>query len=75
MIEICPAGPPKLISPSFNQNQKACSKLTGAGRSGDSDIEGLQQLKSTGHYSRTTWQLRDTERKITIPTQPLPHLS
>jgi hypothetical protein len=33
MIAICPAGPPKLIKPSFNQNQKACSRLTlGAGK-------------------------------------------
>src|SRR3990167_11147350 len=30
MMEICPAGPPKLISPSLSQNQKACSRLTGS---------------------------------------------
>ncbi|MNF97498.1 hypothetical protein D3C84_803290 [compost metagenome] len=30
MIEICPAGPPKLMKPSFSQNQNACSRLTGA---------------------------------------------
>ena len=32
-MAICPAGPPKLMNPSFNQNQNACRKLTGWGRS------------------------------------------
>ena len=31
MIEIWPAGPPKLIKPSFNQYTKASPKLTGGG--------------------------------------------
>jgi hypothetical protein len=31
MIAICPAGPPKLMKPSFSQYQKACFKLTGGG--------------------------------------------
>jgi hypothetical protein len=30
-MAICPAGPPKLMKPSFNQNLKACQKLTVAG--------------------------------------------
>jgi hypothetical protein len=31
MIEICPAGPPKLMNPSFSQNQNASRKLIGSG--------------------------------------------
>jgi hypothetical protein len=31
MMEICPAGPPKLMKPSFSQNQKATRKLIGSG--------------------------------------------
>src|ERR1700681_3544796 len=31
MIAICPAGPPKLMKPSLNQNQNASEKDTGAG--------------------------------------------
>jgi hypothetical protein len=30
---ICPAGPPKLIKPSFSQYQKAAAKVTGEGGS------------------------------------------
>jgi hypothetical protein len=28
MIAICPAGPPKLMKPSFSQNRNASAKLT-----------------------------------------------
>jgi len=31
MIEICPAGPPKLMKPNFNQKANACQKLTAGG--------------------------------------------
>lgn len=31
MIEICPAGPPKLMNPNFSQNQNASRKLIGSG--------------------------------------------
>ena len=31
MMAICPAGPPKLLKPSFNQKQKVSAKLTAAG--------------------------------------------
>jgi hypothetical protein len=31
MIAICPAGPPKLMNPNFNQKRKASAKLTGKG--------------------------------------------
>lgn len=33
MMAICPAGPPKLIKPSFSQKRKASQKVTGAGAS------------------------------------------
>jgi hypothetical protein len=31
MMEICPAGPPKLMKPSLSQNMNAWRKLTGDG--------------------------------------------
>src|SRR5450759_5378491 len=31
MMAICPAGPPKLMKPSFSQYQKACASVTGSG--------------------------------------------
>ena len=38
MIAIWPAGPPKLMKPSFNQNRAASRKLAGCGSgTGDSD--------------------------------------
>jgi hypothetical protein len=40
MIEICPAGPPKLINPSFSQYQNASLivGVTGASSFGDSGL-------------------------------------
>jgi hypothetical protein len=35
MIEICPAGPPKLMKPSLSQKAKACQKLTAWGERAD----------------------------------------
>jgi hypothetical protein len=32
MIEICPAGPPKLMKPSLSQKRKASRRLIGSGR-------------------------------------------
>src|SRR5215217_4737933 len=33
MMAICPAGPPKLMNPSFSQYRAACASVTGGGAS------------------------------------------
>jgi hypothetical protein len=38
MIAICPAGPPKLMKPNFNQKRKASAKLTGEGGAARSGV-------------------------------------
>src|SRR3990167_10193970 len=40
MIEICPAGPPKLMKPSLSQNRKAWSKLTDSARGRSCSTDG-----------------------------------
>eukprot|EP01036_Dinobryon_divergens_P038611 gene38610-biopygen30687 len=48
MIAICPAGPPKLMKPSLNQNARACQKLTGAGGEMAGLASGLSGLIMVG---------------------------
>lgn len=39
MMEIWPAGPPKLIKPSLSQYQNACARETGSGVKSETDDE------------------------------------
>jgi hypothetical protein len=70
MIEICPAGPPKLMKPSFSQKTKASQKLTGAGRPqpfghGGGVVHfamGLSQRRPAGHR-RSRWRSSGVGRR------------
>jgi hypothetical protein len=44
MIEICPAGPPKLMNPSFSQNQNASRRLIACGLDSSSSTANTRAL-------------------------------
>jgi hypothetical protein len=48
MIEIWPAGPPKLMNPSLSQKRKASRNAIGAG--GAAGLSGLVFIELAGHF-------------------------